>query len=234
MTEASRPKATRLKVRPAGRGRARGRTRLQQQQKEATRKRLIDAARYAFSRGTYAAITVDDVISRAKVSRTSFYRHFESKWDVARALFGQLSPAVRLSWRRLPADPDPSEAELAQWIAGILETLKGHAFLMRILREAETFEPEARAQVSATRTELAGFLGETIPAFAFAAGDAADVETRTRLYLLILQFEELCNAVVVTRSLDPEVGARVMAGQFRQFIDKVAPLAVPAPQKARA
>src|SRR5262245_4073013 len=115
-TGMSRPRkttksATRKPARASARVRPRGRTRLQQQQKDATRESLLAAATTAFTKTSYAATTVDHIILRAKVSRTSFYRHFDSKWAVARALLDEFGPAVHESWNRLPQEATAAQFE---------------------------------------------------------------------------------------------------------------------------
>jgi len=63
---------------------------------EATRARLLAAARQAFGELGFAATRVDDIVERAGMSHGTFYRYFEDKkdilvaltQDVARVLYG--------------------------------------------------------------------------------------------------------------------------------------------------
>ena len=211
--------ATRKAARATSRVRPRGRTRLQQQQKDATRESLLAAAITAFTKTSYAATTVDHIILRAKVSRTSFYRHFDSKWAVARALLDQFGPAIRENWNKLPADGSAAQFEI--WLTGILNGLRDRRHTLRMLREAEVIEPEASVGVARSREALGRLLGNRFPAFAYASGEDADLEAKTRLHLLMLQYEEFCNAVVVRRSLDAKMAARLMAEQFVNFMQEI-------------
>ena len=69
------------------RGRPPGRTRLQQEQKDNSRQRLLEAAHRLFTEASYPTTTVDDIANEAGVSRTTFYRHFNSRLAIAETLF---------------------------------------------------------------------------------------------------------------------------------------------------
>ena len=86
----------------------RGRNRLpvalvRRDQRERLLRSMIDAA----AERCYAAVTVGEVVARARVSRSSFYAQFESKEDcfVAASTEGRarLVAQVRQAVRRLPA-----------------------------------------------------------------------------------------------------------------------------------
>lgn len=51
------------------------------------RERLLDAAEACLSRYGFAKTTVEDVAREARVSRSTFYRYFESRRDVVVAIF---------------------------------------------------------------------------------------------------------------------------------------------------
>ena len=98
------------------RARPSGRTKLQQEQKEETRERLLRAAQQVFDRHSYAAASVEDIIVAAGTSRASFYRHFDSKWDVASALCGQVMPEAWQLWHELAGFGNPNENVLKDWL----------------------------------------------------------------------------------------------------------------------
>jgi len=52
---------------------------------DATRERILDAARELFAERGYEAVTVQDVIDRADVGRSTFYLHFKDKDDLKRS-----------------------------------------------------------------------------------------------------------------------------------------------------
>lgn len=59
---------------------------LRDRQRELTRQAIFDAALEAFDERGYFAVTIDDIVSRAGISRATFYLHFDSKSGVLRAL----------------------------------------------------------------------------------------------------------------------------------------------------
>jgi AcrR family transcriptional regulator len=65
--------------------------------KEASRRRLLEAARRVFNRYGYLAPSVDDIAQEAGVSRQTFYRHFDGKLAIAMEYFDRQKcpPAAR-------------------------------------------------------------------------------------------------------------------------------------------
>ena len=208
-------------ARGAARMRVGGRTRLQREQKEASRQNLLDAARDLFIRNSYSATTVDDIVKLADVSRTTFYRHFDDKWAIAREVFSQLDSVFRALYDQLAGYDDPSEAQIAGWLNQILAVLKANRSLVRAMREVDTIEHESDPAVTEMHDVLIRQLAARIPAFRLATlSSAAGLEARVRAHLLMLQFDQFCYAVAVRESIDQKVGVRVMAQLFRRFIEE--------------
>lgn len=95
-------------------GLPRGRSRLPAAKvREAQRERLIRAIIAAVAENGYAAVTISDVVQRAKVSRAAFYAHFDSKEECFLAATregGQLMvDHIIAATRALPALADPEE-----------------------------------------------------------------------------------------------------------------------------
>lgn len=59
---------------------------LRKAQKEMTRKLLLDKGLELFNEQGYSSTTVDDIAAGVGTTRTTFYLHFPSKGDLARAL----------------------------------------------------------------------------------------------------------------------------------------------------
>jgi AcrR family transcriptional regulator len=59
--------------------------------KEVRRQLLLDTALRFFDSKGFAATTVDDIVSAAGATRTTFYLHFRSKAEVMRALLEQVT-----------------------------------------------------------------------------------------------------------------------------------------------
>ena len=54
---------------------------------EATRAELVKSARWLFARQGYAAVSIEEIVRRARVTRGALYHHFEDKSDLFRAVF---------------------------------------------------------------------------------------------------------------------------------------------------
>ena len=72
------------------------RSRLAREKRDRMRKRLLSTVMLCFSQGNDHEVPgIDDVIREAKVSRTTFYQHFNSMEDAFNALSIQLSNDIR-------------------------------------------------------------------------------------------------------------------------------------------
>ncbi len=205
-----------------GRRGASGRTKLQQEQKQNSRQRLLDAARMLYTQISYAVTTVDDIVNDAGVSRTTFYRHFDSKLAIAEALFQEAMIPIQEIHARLASCEDPSEKQITLWINQIIDHLVTHRTLVRTMREVEAVEPASDSAQEDTHKHLIQLYATRIPAFQLAASNAAgSTEARIRARLLLLQFDQFFYAVAVRENIDRKVGARVMAREFRRFVEEV-------------
>ena len=60
------------------------------EQADATRARLVRAARALFAKRGYTAVGTEEIVRRAKVTRGALYHHFRDKKDLFRAVHEQL------------------------------------------------------------------------------------------------------------------------------------------------
>lgn len=205
-------------------GRAGGRTQLQEAQRVETRDRLLKAAQASFSKYSYATTSVEDIIKLAGASRTSFYRHFDSKWTVASKLCEQVMPSVWSLWNELASYTDPSEEQIARWLERRVAFYRAHRILFSVLKEAVAIEPRGTEAVTANHDEAIRVLATGIPAFRLALSPVgAGQEIRMRAYLLLMQLDELNYALAIRDwEVDQALALRVMAQQFRRFIKDAA------------
>jgi AcrR family transcriptional regulator len=54
---------------------------------EATRAALVSSARALFAERGYAAVSIEEIVRRARVTRGALYHHFDDKSDLFRAVF---------------------------------------------------------------------------------------------------------------------------------------------------
>ena len=211
---ATESRAPRTHARPSGR------TRLQQEQKQETRGRLLRAAEEVFARRSYAATSVEEIILAAGASRASFYRHFDSKWDIASALCGEVMPEAWQLWHELASLDNPSETVLKDWLRRRLALYHRHRAMFLMMREAVALEPAGAAAVTRTHEEVIHVLAAGIPAFRRAlARTAAGQLAHIRACLLLMQLDEFTYTLAVRGwEVNNEIAIDVMSGQIKGFI----------------
>lgn len=206
------------------RRRSGGRTKLQQEQKESSRQRLLESAGRLYTELSYGTTTVDDIARDARVSRTTFYRHFDDKLAIAEALFAQAMIPIEAIHEALADHADPGEKEIALWINQLIDALQPLRTLIQTIREVETSEPQSEFGRKDRHHALIQLFGKRIPAFRAAASEAArNGEARMRARLLLLTFDQFFYYLIVRGGIDRAMGVKVMAGEMRRFIVDFAP-----------
>jgi AcrR family transcriptional regulator len=100
---------------------------------QSQRQRILDAMIESCAEKTYAATTISDVVSRAHISRTTFYKHFEDK----RACFDAAIDFCILELQGVAAashSPDDAPGEAARMAAtAVVEALAARPGLAQML-----------------------------------------------------------------------------------------------------
>jgi AcrR family transcriptional regulator len=167
----------------------RGPTELQQLQKRTSHEKLLEAGRQSFAELSYAGTTIDHIVNRAAVNRSTFYRHFDSKFALAQDLYTHFWPLLFAEYERL-SSADPTAAEIENWIGHLLNFYRANKPLYLTLGQIPLLEPEGAEWEEKVRLEVIARLGKTIPAFARAsmpAESTAELRVKTRMWML--QFE---------------------------------------------
>jgi AcrR family transcriptional regulator len=167
----------------------RGPTELQQLQKRTSHDKLLEAGRTAFAELSYAGTTIDHIVSRAAVNRSTFYRHFDSKFALAQDLFSHFWPTLYAEYDRLTS-ANPTEAEIEDWIAHLLAFYRANKPLYITLGQIPLLERGGAEWEERIRQELITRLGSRIPAFRRASSPAeSSPELRIRVRMWMIQFE---------------------------------------------
>jgi AcrR family transcriptional regulator len=203
---------------PGRRTRPRGLSALHQEQIEDSRQRILAAAERAFTRNSYNATPVDTIISIAGVSRATFYKYFNSKFDVARGLIQAFMPRLNAVFDALPDRPSPAEAQ--QWLGRLLTLYEENRQATTLFGEVSGSEPEFFPQMIAFHDGLLAHLGQRIPAFAKAAsGRPEHARVHVVAHLCIQHLFAFCTNVVSKNwDIDADAGARYLAVELSRFI----------------
>jgi AcrR family transcriptional regulator len=101
--------------------------------------RLFQAASEVFGSLGYNAPTVDDIVGRSGMARTTFYEYFTGKDDLFRAVLADVADEIRAHAATLRpiTDDDASRAALHEWVDGFVGLYATHGALLRAWTEAE-------------------------------------------------------------------------------------------------
>lgn len=85
--------------------------------KQKTRTRIVQAARHLFNVRGFAAVSIDEIMSEAGLTRGGFYKHFATKEDLYHeAVLEFICQEQPEAWQRRHVDPTQSGPALARMI----------------------------------------------------------------------------------------------------------------------
>jgi AcrR family transcriptional regulator len=131
-----------------------------------TRDALLEAGRKAFVERGYHRTSIADVTDAADVSRAAFYRYFENKDELARAVTTQAMRTVSQVLAELPVSATTGgaagAAALRSWLRRYNRTQAGEAAMLRVWVDAALQDAALRANTAAAldwgRRTVAPFL----------------------------------------------------------------------------
>jgi AcrR family transcriptional regulator len=132
-----------------------------EQKREATRRRLAQAAQRLFAERGFDRTTVDEIAAAADVSRRTFFHHFASKEDVVLARYEdfdrELLDVVRAA---APDEPVLAVAERAVVAAAGQFDLEEARLIERLQRDEPAFRARAHGKYERMERAIAGALAE--------------------------------------------------------------------------
>jgi AcrR family transcriptional regulator len=202
----------------------RGPTELQQLQKRTSHDKLLEAGRQSCAELSYAGTTIDHIVSRAAVNRSTFYRHFDSKFALAQDLYTDFWPLLFAEYERL-SSPDPTEAEIEDWVTHLLAFYRANKPLYLTLGQIPLLEAEGAEWEEKVRLEVIARLGKTIPAFRRASSpDESNSELRVKTRMWMLQFEHaVFRLAYLEEGPDTPALFRFVVKDLLRFIDEETP-----------
>jgi len=183
--------------------------------KARTRERIVMAARELFNRQGFDAVSIDQIMARARLTRGGFYNHFPSKaalYSEAVRSFSDCNPfKLRLARSKRPP---PEPRKLARMLVErylsdeVFEDEDQHCPLYALPSDVLRAGPEPQAAYTALIRSMSAILRNALPA------EAADADARVQLIVT------LCvGSMVLARTTDdPELRESFRATARKQAL----------------
>jgi AcrR family transcriptional regulator len=158
------------------------------------RRRIIDAIVDSCAEKTYAATTITDIVARAHISRTTFYKQFEDKRCCFDAALDHCIAELQRTAAAAHSAADPPADAARKGAAAVLEVLAARPGVAQVLTgDALAVDPMV----------IERYRGATIPALqALWSRDGAGAETHTDPRLAFGQAQVLILNQIATGRAD--------------------------------
>ncbi len=208
------------RLRPNQRGRAGGGHTRQEQQKQDSRARILEAAKKVLSERAYPLMAVEDVIAEAQVSRTTFYRHFESKFAIFSELHKPFIESLYKVYEGLGLCNDPSIEQICEWLSSFLDFYRSEKILVQAYQHIYSIEPDFYPVAEGLITNIFRRLAVNLSAFRKCLGDDEEAMTaKIEAHILLQDINYLGNEAVIRKwDLDTAKATQILARRIRHFI----------------
>jgi AcrR family transcriptional regulator len=194
---------------------------LRANQKEATRRRLMDAAMTVFAEKGYGAVTVNDIAREAGTSTATFYLHFKRKIDVLTESIEEEGRQVWFVSEPVFSTGQPlTLASLRAWSEQLFDYWQELRVSHQALGQAVLIEPELKVEQTRRLREGIEFWETFLERLGLAAGPARRAEAA----LLNAQIYGLFEMWIVHRiALDADALVEVTATSLWQRLSSLLP-----------
>ncbi len=202
--------------------------------RERSRRRIVEAAEQLVRERSFAQLTVDEVMARAGIGRTLFYRHFDDLGDLllraAAEASGELFEAQVALERARADNSDPAES-VGIATAAAVQVFHRHGPMLLAVNDAASSDDLVAEGQRAIRRRFNELIAEIIERVAANRGfEVADPAESARA-LNLLNISYLLDAFGREPRVSPEVAARTLSEIWVAFLSRGAPSA-PSTQSA--
>ena len=185
--------------------------------------RIVATAREVFFADGIEA-PLDDIVKRAGVNRSTFYRHFDSKFAIFKELHQPFLMALYEVYDGLGRRPDPTVEQIADWVRSFLDFYRREIILVRAYWNIYSIEPEFNPIAETTTETLCRRLAETLPAFRHSLADnGTDMAARIEARLLLQDINNFAiESTVRGWDLDTEMAIGILARRIHGFLQAYA------------
>lgn len=185
---------------------------------EATRRRIVAAARKLFAKAGYEAVSIEAVLARSRVSRGALYHHFDGKAAlfeaVLEAMEAEIAEKIRAASRGIKDPLEALRAGCDAWIGLSREAAIRRIVLIdapAVLGWQKWREIDARFGFGLLKASLNA---------AASLGRIADDRVEVSAHVLLAALMEV--VLVIARAEDPEREAELSRLVIGELIDKLA------------
>jgi AcrR family transcriptional regulator len=164
-------------------------------QREFTRSFLIRAAVEVFDEKGYANATIDEIVTRATTTRTTFYMHFTGKRDVILAIQEE-NEKRNVRGLLSPGTIDPTPEAIRAWLEGVTDYWLEHRADAKAIHQAASEDAEIQARLLDDYHR--GVEAITRQLSARPEGPPPHVETRA--FLLLCQIRQFYSMWILEQS----------------------------------
>lgn len=135
--------------------------------KQRTRARIVECARVLFNRKGFTEVSIDEIMTRAKLTRGGFYNHFRTKEELfleAVAAYQDFNPVDR--WPGLDFDPERCGAAFARQLVDVylsrehLDDIEGHCPMIALPSDVARAGPGVKRAYCELLERMAGMFAQ--------------------------------------------------------------------------
>lgn len=188
--------------------------------RQETQDLVLKSARDLFAEHGYAQTTMQMIAERAGVSRSSLYRHFDDKWQVAKPVMEMIWPDwERVFFQNFPSGKKATMTALARWLREILAILRTSQTHVYAMREIEALEPEASFVIlSMNKRMLEHIANSSKGGFPITDDITSDAHAFDQIALMQLEFF-FYTSLRTSWDIDNDAPIRAMARHLKHFLN---------------
>jgi AcrR family transcriptional regulator len=181
---------------------------------------LIEAAGKLFPLHGYMGVSIDDIAKEAGVTRMTFYKHFEGKYEIVSVLLDREAQRSRTAWQSIRTKDITVLEDVEQWIGGILDYYwewPMRTTVTQMIGVEPRFQERLRMAVQAVMASLA----EVLPAFALDGDRPDEAERWSEAWMVLNELMELSSMAATGQSpIAREILVRLLASRFHAFVNR--------------
>ncbi len=162
---------------------------------------------------------MQQVAAKAGISRSSLYRHFDTKWHVAKALMDAFWPNWIELWQLCPIDDDTTISKLTEWLSIILAELRRSKNFILLLQEIMSIEDEAGDLAIAVIDQIMAIIGNRHCVFMATSREDAEQYFFNQIFINELNYFFYISLRSSWYTENAEISLKAMALHMQGFVE---------------